>query len=151
MRPICRIRKRGIKRVAFGILTRSEDRHALILVCSLAMLVAGCGSQGVSPTIPSPTPLPAPAAPTPATGSLTAFVRNDGGQPIENADVTALVGVSPFAHVKTAADGSLHLENLTLGAAVILRVTAVPYENSDTTFIVAEDNAVNITLRVLQQ
>jgi hypothetical protein len=78
-------------------------------------------------------------------------VRDDGGVPVVGAGVRALVGRAPFADARTNADGSFQLANLTLGLTVIVHVTKVPYQDSDTQFVVAPSNTLSITLHVLQQ
>jgi Carboxypeptidase regulatory-like domain len=121
---------------------------ATVLV-ACALMIA-CGSDSPSPMVPSPTPTPAPS-PGPATGTLFATVRDDGGTPVANGNVSALVGRAPLARVTTKADGSFQLDNLTLGVTVTLRVMKVPYQDSETEFLVKESNAVAITLHVLQK
>lgn len=114
-------------------------------MCALA---TACGSEPAAPA-PAPTvPSPTPAAPL-AVGTLLAVVRDDGGTPVANGTVTALVDRTPFARATTNADGSFHLDNLTLGVTVTLRVTKVPYEDSETQFVVQESNTVAITLHPL--
>jgi len=119
----------------------------VLVLCALAL---ACGSDPVTPSappaVPSPTPAPSPAA---TTGRLLAVVRDDGGNPIANGNVTALVGRAPFARATTNGDGSFQLDNLTLDATVTLRVTKVPYQDSETEFVVKESNTVTITLHVL--
>jgi len=61
------------------------------------------------------------------------------------------VGRAPFADLRTNSDGSFQLDNLTLGLTVTVRITKVPYQDSETQFVVAPSTTLSITMDVLQQ
>lgn len=115
------------------------------LLCTAALVAAGCGGGSPAPpTAPAPTPAP-PAAPT--RGSLSGSILQAGtDRPASGARVDIVEGINEGAAATADAEGRYRVENLEFGTFTV-RVLAAGFDSESLAVTLTGDQTLNVALR----